>query len=375
LDLVFLYDGWNLIAELNANASNAKMRTYLRGSDLSGTAQGAGGVGGLLKLTYVGTQTTNAFVAFDGNGNVLALVDTATGGTLARYEYGPFGEALRVSGSLAAANPIRFSTKYTDEETGLVYYGYRFYSPSAGCWLGRDPIEEAGGSNLYGFALEDPMGAFDSDGLRVYLRCRLCGQLRPAGFRCTCGWSESHAKILPPGSDSMPFAFWRSLLTGPAMGVMYNVREWKDTEWFSKYRAPRIDAAITHFKKEIEQQKGVLCHGAPLLHLGPLTVDGTDEHSEELQTQQQQEWFLGSYDFWVLRVTPNRACNNQVTYTAQMVIVDRYGVQDKHVMGEDLKVNTTEDVIATALGYTLLGPERWVILGRFTFGGTVQCCK
>jgi hypothetical protein len=87
-DTVFLYDGWNLVAELNANSGNARVRTYVWGTDLSGSTQGAGGVGGLLKLTYYGASTTNAFVAYDGNGNVTALIDAANGNVCARYEYG-----------------------------------------------------------------------------------------------------------------------------------------------------------------------------------------------------------------------------------------------------------------------------------------------
>jgi RHS repeat-associated protein len=49
------------------------------------------------------------------------------------------------------AQPFRFSTKYHDEETGLLYYGYRYYNPQWGRWLSKDPIGERGGVNLYGF--------------------------------------------------------------------------------------------------------------------------------------------------------------------------------------------------------------------------------
>lgn len=100
-DVVFLYDGWNLVAELDANASNAKVRTYVWGSDLSGSMQGAGGIGGLLKVTQHGSQVTHHFVAYDGNGNVMGLVNTADGSLSARYEYGPFGEPIRISGAIS----------------------------------------------------------------------------------------------------------------------------------------------------------------------------------------------------------------------------------------------------------------------------------
>jgi hypothetical protein len=42
------------------------------------------------------------------------------------YKYGPFGELIRASGPIAKLNPFRFSTKYEDDETDLVYYGSRY---------------------------------------------------------------------------------------------------------------------------------------------------------------------------------------------------------------------------------------------------------
>jgi RHS repeat-associated protein len=62
---------------------------------------------------------------------------------------------------MAKANPFLFSTKYYDWETGLYYYGYRYYDPSTGRWLSRDPIEERGGSNLSAFVGNAPLDYFD----------------------------------------------------------------------------------------------------------------------------------------------------------------------------------------------------------------------
>ncbi len=55
---------------------------------------------------------------------------------------GPFGEVLRGTGSVAKAHPFRFSTKFQDDETDLLYYGYRYYCASTGRWNSRDPVEE-----------------------------------------------------------------------------------------------------------------------------------------------------------------------------------------------------------------------------------------
>ena len=54
----------------------------------------------------------------------------------------------RLSGMILSNAQDRFSTKYYDAEAGLYYYGYRYYSPSLGRWISRDPIEEEGGVNL-----------------------------------------------------------------------------------------------------------------------------------------------------------------------------------------------------------------------------------
>lgn len=167
----YLYDGWNVIAELDGNSTTPTLiQSYLWGLDLSGTAQGAGGVGGLLAVQrHVGAKAGVHLVSYDGNGNVVALADAADGTLSASYEYDAFGNLLEKSGVFAAANPYRFSTKPQDEVTGLYYYGYRYYDPGNGRWLNRDPIEENGGVNLYGFVQNNPNQNVDVLGNSILL--------------------------------------------------------------------------------------------------------------------------------------------------------------------------------------------------------------
>ncbi|QYY37438.1 RHS repeat-associated core domain-containing protein [Ruficoccus sp. ZRK36] len=155
---LYLYDGWNVIAERSATD-----KYYLWGLDLSGSLQGAGGVGGLLEVSVTDeTAGTHTYApAYDGNGNVMAYVDASSGEVAAQFEYGPFGEPLRATGSAADELTYRFSTKYTDPESGLLYYGYRYYSPGIGRWPSRDPIGEDGGVNLYGMVNNDPINYWD----------------------------------------------------------------------------------------------------------------------------------------------------------------------------------------------------------------------
>jgi len=120
----FVYDGWDLVAELNATNNNNLIRSYVWGLDLSGSIQGAGGVGGLLAVNDAANGIH--FAAFDANGNISALAKATDGCGSATYEYGPFGEVIRATGPMAKANPFRFSSKYQDDETDLLYYGYRY---------------------------------------------------------------------------------------------------------------------------------------------------------------------------------------------------------------------------------------------------------
>jgi len=140
----YLYDGNVVIQERDAN--NLPQVTYTRGRDMSGSLQGAGGIGGLLartdnSLTLNSQLSTSAHAYYhaDGNGNVTALVNT-NGVVVAKYEYDPFGNILAMSGPMANANLYRFSSKEFHQNSGLIYYLYRFYSPSLQRWVNRDPI-------------------------------------------------------------------------------------------------------------------------------------------------------------------------------------------------------------------------------------------
>ena len=162
-DLRFVYDAWNLLTELDANNAHAMVRSHVWGLDLSGTPQGAGGVGGLL---WTNTPTHSFAACADANGNIVAWINTATLAVSGRADYGAFGERVQQTG-VATTLPFGFSSKYTDPETGFAYYGLRYYNPSTGRWLSRDPIEERGGLNLYGMLSNDPLNRNDNMGLNA----------------------------------------------------------------------------------------------------------------------------------------------------------------------------------------------------------------
>jgi len=86
--------------------------------------------------------------------------------------YGPLGELIRATGPMAKLNPFRFSTKFTDDETGLLYYGNRYCNPSTGRWLSRDPIAEVAGPNVYAAILNDFNDYIDPIGLCATCKCK-----------------------------------------------------------------------------------------------------------------------------------------------------------------------------------------------------------
>jgi RHS repeat-associated protein len=167
----FVYDGVNMVEELDYSPGAnhpSLVRSCTQGLDLSRSMEGAGGVGGLLCETIPGSASAlHLFPGYDGNGNVTDLVDD-NGTRRAHYEYSPFGSLTAKSGDYADANPFRWSTKYQDDETGLVYYGFRYYWPGAGRWINKDPIEESGGVNLYAMVGNNPYYAVDGLGLNLY---------------------------------------------------------------------------------------------------------------------------------------------------------------------------------------------------------------
>src|ERR1043166_3938333 len=170
----YVYDGWRVIQERDTN--NTPLVSYTRGSDLSapllggagGGLEGAGGIGGLLARSHGYASTngnwyTHNFYHADGKGNVTYLVDSAQA-LAASYRYDPFGNLISSSGSLASANVYRFSSKEIHVNSGMYYYGQRFYDPNLQRWLNRDPIQEWGGINLYGFVGNNPLSYADPYG-------------------------------------------------------------------------------------------------------------------------------------------------------------------------------------------------------------------
>jgi RHS repeat-associated protein len=90
------------------------------------------------------------------------MIDS-TGALRARYAYDPYGRRTKIVGDLEAG--FGFTGHYFHPATGLHLALFRAYDSESGRWLNRDPIEEFGGLNLYGFVVNNPLNWVDPYGL------------------------------------------------------------------------------------------------------------------------------------------------------------------------------------------------------------------
>lgn len=140
----FVWEGFSIAEE--RDAGNSVTKSFF----------GQGEKRGALKLFY----------ATDHLGSIREVTDD-TGAVRARYDYTLWGAR---STNAITVNAIEcdfgFTGHYQHGPGALVVAAFRFYSADLGRWLSRDPIEEEGGLNLYGYVLNDPINLIDPFGLQ-----------------------------------------------------------------------------------------------------------------------------------------------------------------------------------------------------------------
>lgn len=102
--------------------------------------------------------------------NPAALTD-ASGVVKERYAFSAFGLRTILNPNFTGrstsecAMEFAFQGQFLDTESGLMNYGFRYYSPQLGRWTCKDPIEEEGGVNLYTSSSNDASNRVDYLGL------------------------------------------------------------------------------------------------------------------------------------------------------------------------------------------------------------------
>ncbi len=107
----------------------------------------------------------------DLQGHVIALADLNTATLQEIYRYSAFGET-RIYNSKHEEistskldNPWRYYSKRYDPESGLSYFGRRYFHVGLGSWITPDPAGTLDRPNLYAFLRGNPLSFYDPQGL------------------------------------------------------------------------------------------------------------------------------------------------------------------------------------------------------------------
>ncbi|MFF3967868.1 RHS repeat-associated core domain-containing protein [Streptomyces griseorubiginosus] len=158
----YLTDGSNPLVEQN-------------GSGATTATTATSGLDRFLTRTEGGTSQ---IYLTDALGTVIGLANTD--GTIATsYAYDPGGTPT-ASGA-TSSNPYTFTGR-EDDSTGLLYYRDRYYDPQTGRFISQDPSGQAGGVNLYQYALSSPTTYTDPSGNNPLIAGCVVGGLMDGGL-------------------------------------------------------------------------------------------------------------------------------------------------------------------------------------------------
>jgi RHS repeat-associated protein len=161
----FTYDGFDrsvqIVEKTNGTIASTKRFVWC---DAQRCQERDGGNAVTKRFFYEGEQIggTNYFYLRDYLGSVQQVVD-GTGAIRAQYEYDPYGHQNKLQGNMDS--DFGFAGYYRHATSGLYLTMFRAYDADSGRWLNRDPIQEAGGLNLYGYVGNNPINRIDPLGL------------------------------------------------------------------------------------------------------------------------------------------------------------------------------------------------------------------
>ena len=99
-----------------------------------------------------------------------SYITNLDGEVVQHIEYVPFGEVFIEERNNTWNTPYLFNAKELDEETGLYYYGARYYDPRLSLWMSTDPLQEKyPNMSTYCYTVNNPIKFIDPDGMEVVI--------------------------------------------------------------------------------------------------------------------------------------------------------------------------------------------------------------
>jgi RHS repeat-associated protein len=157
----------NFTSKLTDLTSKIKVRYDSLGVPYKGTSQGNGSL--ITPTAGIITSPQQYYFHSDNLGSTSIITDIS-GNVAQHIEYIPFGEVFideRPSTGIWST-PYKFNAKELDEETGLYYYGARYYDPRTSVWISVDPLaEKYPNVSSYVYCADNPVKCVDPDGKRI----------------------------------------------------------------------------------------------------------------------------------------------------------------------------------------------------------------
>ena len=158
-DQRFFYDGFVQIANHHSTTTTSNYNYFVWDCTESLATRPL-----VWRNSALDTSHSALYYAHDGNKNVSEIVGT-NGNEESHYEYTLGGAIVVLRGNNSSENPWRYSSEYSDDFCGMIYYNYRHYEPFCGRWLCPDPFVESG-ENLYVWCSNSNLNHLDSLGLK-----------------------------------------------------------------------------------------------------------------------------------------------------------------------------------------------------------------
>ncbi len=150
----YAFDGLDPVAEYDE--LNGQHDNYYRGDDgqISLSQHFSSGAAGQLHWYH-----------YDRKGDVAGLTKQ-NGNAAHTYHYEPYGAVIPANGNFTDPhNQYTLTGKEFDENTGLVWFGARYYEPETGVWMGQDvyrgTLDEPMSLHRFGYVENNPINFYD----------------------------------------------------------------------------------------------------------------------------------------------------------------------------------------------------------------------